>query len=58
MNLLFERSFLKDLEKLKSQDIKTQVIDTINFLEQVKSFESIQNLKKKRKVIKLHLESD
>jgi mRNA interferase RelE/StbE len=46
MNLLFEKSFLKDVEKLKNDDIKQEVIEIINLLEEIKSFDSINNLKK------------
>lgn len=46
MILLFERSFLKDLEKLNDPEIKEKVSEIIEKLEQLPTIGEIPNLKK------------
>ena len=46
MKLLFERSFLKDLERLNDSKTKEQVLEIIDLIETNSTFESIPNLKK------------
>ena len=46
MKLLFERSFLKDLERLNDSKTKEQVLELINLFERNSSLEDIPNLKK------------
>ena len=46
MKLLFERSFLKDLERLNDSKTKEQVLELINLFERNSTLEDIPNLKK------------
>jgi mRNA interferase RelE/StbE len=46
MKLLFERSFLKDLERLNDSKTKEQVLEIIDLFEINSTFEIIPNLKK------------
>jgi mRNA interferase RelE/StbE len=46
MNLLFEKSFLKDLEKLKDPKVKEQVLKTIQYFETAQKLERTPDLKK------------
>ena len=48
MKVGFKRSFLKDLDRVRSKDIKKRVKETIERVEQTQTLQGIGNLKKLR----------
>ena len=46
MNVLFENSFLKDVEKLKDKKLKLEIDEILTHVETVDSIKEINNLKK------------
>jgi mRNA interferase RelE/StbE len=46
MEIIFENSFGKSLNKLKGAEIKSKIIDVINEVESAKSLTQIANVKK------------
>ena len=46
MNVLFKKSFFKDLKKLKNKELKNSVLTCILQVELAKNISQIKNLKK------------
>jgi len=46
MKILFEKSFEKEIDKLRSEELQKKIIDVINQVEIAKSVIEIKNMKK------------
>jgi len=48
MEIIFKESFLKDLKKIKNNEIKQKILEIISTCEKAKSLNEIKDLKKLR----------